>query len=286
MNVTTVTVSAYEEEDYLSYLDAGFPHFFWVPFLSIIALLTIVGNLLIIFSVLINQRLQVISFYLILNLAVSNLLTGIGSIGGVINMVELIFEGTIDPTSGRILQYLLFFLSVTSSSCAILLISIDRYILVVHCLKYDLLVTKPRVAGAVLFSWLACFAYLLWSSVNLKQEHVESPRIFLHVVKDVLTTAHLLTLFIIFYIIPVTVTIYIYVKIYHISRKHQRQIESLSTAVRQLNQVAPLPNVDSIIRQVAPHDGSDNRLNNVRQVAQLDCGESSFIHNFQVAPLD
>lgn len=118
-----------------------------------------------------------------------------------------------------------------SSVCHVLLVAFDRYIVIVHPLKYPLLVTKKLAIIATIFVWIFSFVassiQLSWyglDKTSLTRFDDETENI------DVKYSKTCIALFV---AVPLVLMCFIYGHIFYISFKHTRGDRQLSNALRQ-----------------------------------------------------
>ncbi|XP_066929020.1 alpha-1A adrenergic receptor-like [Clytia hemisphaerica] len=124
-----------------------------VTILSLLMLISIVGNLLIIVATIMNARLRSYTSYLICNLAVSDFL--ITCINLPIRICQ--FFG-LNWAAGGIskckISVAITIFVFTSSNANLFLITLDRFLGITFPLRYRGLMTKRKLLIAVIFSWL------------------------------------------------------------------------------------------------------------------------------------
>ena len=141
-----------------------------VTILSLLMLISIIGNLLIIISTIMNARLRSYTSYLICNLAVSDLL--ITCINLPIRICQ--FFGLNWATGGiskcKISVAITIFV-FTSSNANLFLITLDRFLGITFPLRYRGLMTKRKLLVAVILSWMyalviATFPFMIIGDKN------------------------------------------------------------------------------------------------------------------------
>lgn len=126
----------------------------WVGiFLSVFILVAIVGNMLVILSVVCNKHLQTVTNYFIVNLAMADLL---------LSIIVLPFSASLEVLGcwvfGRVFCNIWAAVDVlccTASILSLCIISIDRYIGVKYCLKYPSIMTERRAVAVLLVVWVS-----------------------------------------------------------------------------------------------------------------------------------
>lgn len=121
--------------------------------LSAFILVAIVGNLLVILSVLCNKHLQTVTNFFIVNLAMADLL---------LSIIVLPFSASLEVLGcwvfGRVFCNIWAAVDVlccTASILSLCIISVDRYIGVKHCLKYPCIMTERKAMAILAVLWLS-----------------------------------------------------------------------------------------------------------------------------------
>lgn len=119
--------------------------------LSVFILVAIVGNILVILSVVCNRHLQTVTNFFIVNLAMADLL---------LSIIVLPFSASLEVLGcwvfGRVFCNIWAAVDVlccTASILSLCIISIDRYIGVKHCLKYPSIMTERRAVVILVLLW-------------------------------------------------------------------------------------------------------------------------------------
>lgn len=121
--------------------------------LSAFILVAIVGNLLVILSVVCNKHLQTVTNFFIVNLAMADLL---------LSIIVLPFSASLEVLGcwvfGRVFCNIWAAVDVlccTASILSLCIISVDRYIGVKHCLKYPCIMTERKAVVILVLVWLS-----------------------------------------------------------------------------------------------------------------------------------
>ncbi|KAG2456526.1 O10A5 protein, partial [Polypterus senegalus] len=127
---------------------------FTVVALAIIYLVTLVGNILVLLVIILNHQLHTPMFVLIATLAVIDLLNNTNVIPKM--MALLLFDTSPVPYGACVLQmYVIFHLEIVE--CFLLaLMACDRYIAVIHPLRYPQLVNGRTVWAGILLCNILC----------------------------------------------------------------------------------------------------------------------------------
>ncbi|XP_030613330.1 trace amine-associated receptor 13c-like [Archocentrus centrarchus] len=195
--------------------------------LSFISLITVVLNLLVIISVSYFRQLHTPSNILLLSLAVSDVLVGL------LLMPAEIFRNTACWVLGNFMCSLYIYLGyivVTSSIGNIVLISMDRYVAICDPLHYPTRITVVRVKLSAYLCW---FYSVFYSSLYTKDILIEPGRynscygecVFFS--SDIAGTVDLVLSF----IVPVSVIIVLYMRVFVVAVSQARAMRSHVTAV-------------------------------------------------------
>lgn len=121
--------------------------------LSAFILVAIVGNFLVILSVVCNKHLQTVTNFFIVNLAMADLL---------LSIIVLPFSASLEVLGcwvfGRVFCNIWAAVDVlccTASILSLCIISVDRYIGVKHCLKYPCIMTERKAVAILVVVWLS-----------------------------------------------------------------------------------------------------------------------------------
>lgn len=120
--------------------------------LSVFILVAIVGNVLVILSVVCNKHLQTVTNFFIVNLAMADLL---------LSTIVLPFSASLEVLGcwvfGRLFCNIWAAVDVlccTASILSLCIISVDRYIGVKHCLKYPCIMTERKAVVILVLVWV------------------------------------------------------------------------------------------------------------------------------------
>nr|XP_020479970.1 alpha-1A adrenergic receptor-like [Monopterus albus] len=180
----------------------------------------IVGNILVILSVVCNRHLRIPTNYFIINLAIADLLLGT----------------TVLPVSAtrEVLDYWVFgrifcdiwaavdVLCCTASIMSLCVISIDRYIGVRYPLQYQMIVTEKRALLAMLAVWILAIVISIGPLLGWKQPPSQDDT------KCQITEEPFYTLFSSLgsFYIPLAVILAMYCRVYIVAKRTTRNLEA------------------------------------------------------------
>ncbi|XP_027880125.1 trace amine-associated receptor 13c-like [Xiphophorus couchianus] len=194
--------------------------------LSSISLITVALNLLVIISISHFRQLHTPTNLLLLSLAVSDLLVGLLLMPVEIIYIEACwFLGNILCTLYYIIDYI-----ITSASVAnMVLIALDRYLAVCDPLLYPTKVTKSTAYVCVSLCWIGSVFYRLL----LLHDHLVKPGVSVScfgecvvVISNIAGTIDMIFTF----IMPITVIICLYFKVFVVALSQARMLRSQITA--------------------------------------------------------
>ncbi|XP_026213293.1 alpha-1A adrenergic receptor-like [Anabas testudineus] len=187
----------------------------------------IVGNILVILSVVCNRHLRIPTNYFIINLAIADLLLGT----------------TVLPVSAtlEVLDYWVFgrifcdiwaavdVLCCTASIMSLCVISIDRYIGVRYPLQYPMIVTEKRALLAMLGVWILAFVISIGPLLGWKQPPSQDDT------KCQITEEPFYTLFSSLgsFYIPLAVILAMYCRVYIVAKRTTKNLEAGMMKERQ-----------------------------------------------------
>ncbi|XP_033846513.1 trace amine-associated receptor 4-like [Periophthalmus magnuspinnatus] len=192
----------------------------WLCFvLGTLATVTMCGNLLVILSIIYFKQLHTPTNYLVLSLAVADLLVGV---------VVIPFSTALFANPCWYLQDVVCFLrgvfDIALCSASILnlcFISIDRYYAVCQPLNYRTKINVPVTAIMILITWTV--SIVCGTVITLGGRKIESRCAFVQGLKLGAVAA------VVAFYIPAIIMITIYLKIFHVAQKQARSIHSTHT---------------------------------------------------------
>ncbi|XP_012713272.2 trace amine-associated receptor 13c-like isoform X1 [Fundulus heteroclitus] len=195
--------------------------------LSSISLITVALNILVIISISHFRQLHTPTNLLLLSLAVSDLLVGLLLMPVEILYIEACwFLGDILCTLYYIADYI-----ITSASVAnMVLISLDRYVAICNPLHYPTKVTKSTAQVCVSLCWIGSVFYRLL----LLHDHVIKPGVSISCYGEcvvVISNIAGIIDMIFTFIVPITVIICLYFRVFVVALSQARMLRSQITAV-------------------------------------------------------
>jgi hypothetical protein len=192
--------------------------------LGLMILLTIGGNLLVIVAVVSSPKLRSPTYYLIVNLAVADLLLGITvlPLSATLELSGVWLLGSSACSVWTALDVLCCTASILSLCC----ISVDRYIGVSRPLAYSHIMTKRRARGLIAGIWALALAISIAPPLGWRDESSETE---CHVNKQLG--------YVIFsacgsFYLPAVVILVLYGLVYRAASRHSKFLESGSRVTR------------------------------------------------------
>ena len=180
-----------------------------------------VGNVIAVVVIFLQRHSLTRANQLIGNLALSDLVTGCYTlaISGIVS-----HKAAVQDDLPCVLVYSFMLFGTFASVNALLLVTIDRYLIIVFPLKYKMMTSRPRGEAAIAIGWLVAFVIAFLPTFNIfgRKPLTEICQLF-----SIVTKEYIICIFVIAYLIPLLVMIMLYVKIAIVAQKHRRQIHSL-----------------------------------------------------------
>ncbi|KAJ8382983.1 hypothetical protein SKAU_G00037610 [Synaphobranchus kaupii] len=192
--------------------------------LSIFILFAIVGNVLVILSVLCNRHLQTVTNFFITNLAIADLLLSI-----IVLPFSACFEILKCWVFGRVFCNIWAAVDVmccTASILSLCVISIDRYIGVKHSLKYPTIMTEKKAGVILVVVWMSATVISIGPLLGWK----EPPPTDESICSITEEPGYALFSSLFSFYLPLTVILVMYFRIYVVAR---RTTESLEAGVKR-----------------------------------------------------
>ncbi|CAK6951649.1 -hydroxytryptamine receptor 1D [Scomber scombrus] len=203
----------------------------------------VTGNILVIVIVATTKTFHSVTSVLIMNLAISDLLVGVGVMPFV--ALSIMNRGWVDCTD--LCLYVGYTSSVycTASVLTLAAIALDRYHSIMDCLRYSSRCTLWRTCAVVLWIWLqalatSCPPLLGWSSVSYVVP------MYSCAVNWASSPSYTAFMAVLSYAMPAVVILFCYVNIVKVARNHARRIHTLEDSVqRSRNPRSAFPPGDS-----------------------------------------
>ncbi|XP_047243620.1 trace amine-associated receptor 1-like [Girardinichthys multiradiatus] len=198
-------------------------------FLGLLSVITMCGNLLVIISIIYFKQLHTPSNYLIISLAVTDLLVGIVvfPLSMSFSLSSCLYYRDLICKIRDSLDVILSSTSISNLCC----ISVDRYYAVCHPLTYRSKINTGIVLVMILMSWgvsvLVAIGFIV-AEINQEKckENCFSDAVLEKVLAPVLS----------FYL-PVIVMLYIYLRIFLVAQRQARSIQDTATSAVNINNV-------------------------------------------------
>ncbi|KPP60954.1 hypothetical protein Z043_120997 [Scleropages formosus] len=189
-------------------------------FLCLFILVAIVGNILVILSVLCNRHLQTVTNFFIVNLAIADLL---------LSIIVLPFSASLEVLGcwvfGRIFCNIWAAVDVlccTASIMSLCVISIDRYIGVKFCLKYPAIMTERKAAVILVVVWLSSMVISIGPLLGWK-EPPPSDESICRITEE---PGYALFSSLFSFYLPLLVILVMYFRVYVVARRTTRSLEA------------------------------------------------------------
>ncbi|XP_019902451.2 alpha-2Db adrenergic receptor isoform X2 [Esox lucius] len=182
------------------------------------------GNILVIVIVVATKNFHSVTSVLIINLAISDLLVGVGIMPFV--AISVMNNGWVDCTD--LCLYVGYTSSVycTASVLTLAAIALDRYYSIMDCLRYSSRCTLSRIFAVVLWIWFqalvtSCPPLLGWGAVSYVAP------MYSCVVNWKSSPSYTVFMAALSFLVPAVVILFCYVHIVRVARSHARRIHTL-----------------------------------------------------------
>ncbi|XP_019732035.1 alpha-1D adrenergic receptor [Hippocampus comes] len=189
-------------------------------FLTLFILVAIVGNILVILSVMCNSHLQTVTNFFIVNLAMADLL---------LSIVVLPFSASLEVLGcwvfGRVFCNIWAAVDVlccTASILSLCIISVDRYIGVKHCLKYPSIMTERRAGVILVVVWVSSTVISVGPLLGWK----EPPPVDESICRITEEPGYALFSSLFSFYLPLLVILVMYFRVYVVARRTTRSLEA------------------------------------------------------------
>ncbi|KAF7221429.1 G-protein coupled receptor 161-like [Nothobranchius furzeri] len=204
------------------------------PLLEVLMVLmclgAVIGNVLVIVTVAATKTLRVVTSVLIMNLALSDLLVGVG----VMPFIALSIMNHRWVQCTRLCLCIGYTSSVfcTASVLTLAAIALDRYHSIMDCLRYSSRCTLWKLCAVVLWIWLLALAscsppLMGWSSISYVVP------MYICAIDWAHSSSYTLFMAALTYFVPASVIIFCYVNIVKVALSHARRIHSLEDSVQR-----------------------------------------------------
>lgn len=189
-------------------------------FLSVFILVAIVGNILVILSVVCNKQLQTVTNFFIVNLAIADLL---------VSIIVLPFSASLEVLGcwmfGRVFCNVWAAVDVlccTASILSLCMISIDRYIGVKHCLKYPSIMTERKAVAILMLVWVSSLVISVGPLLGWK----EPPPVDESICRITEEPGYALFSSLFSFYLPLLVILIMYFRVYVVARRTTKSLEA------------------------------------------------------------
>ncbi|XP_061685772.1 alpha-1A adrenergic receptor [Syngnathoides biaculeatus] len=189
-------------------------------FLALFTLVAVVGNILVILSVVCNSHLQTVTNYFIANLAMADLL---------LSIVVLPFSASLEVFGcwvfGRAFCNIWAAVDVlccTASILSLCIISVDRYIGVKHCLKYPSIMTERRAGVVLVLVWVSSTVISVGPLLGWK----EPPPLDERICRITEEPGYALFSSLFSFYLPLLIILVMYFRVYVVARRTTRSLEA------------------------------------------------------------
>ncbi|XP_010795024.1 alpha-1D adrenergic receptor-like [Notothenia coriiceps] len=189
-------------------------------FLAVFISVAIVGNILVILSVVCNKHLQTVTNFFIVNLAIADLL---------LSIIVLPFSASLEVLGcwvfGRVFCNIWAAVDVlccTASILSLCVISIDRYIGVKHCLKYPTIMTERKAVAILVLVWVSSTVISVGPLLGWK----EPPPVDERICKITEEPGYALFSSLFSFYLPLMVILIMYFRVYVVARRTTKSLEA------------------------------------------------------------
>ncbi|XP_029950990.1 alpha-1D adrenergic receptor [Salarias fasciatus] len=189
-------------------------------FLSVFILVAIVGNILVILSVVCNKHLQTVTNFFIVNLAMADLL---------LSIIVLPFSASLEVLGcwvfGRVFCNIWAAVDVlccTASILSLCIISVDRYIGVKHCLKYPSIMTERKAVAILVVLWVSSTVISVGPLLGWK----EPPPLDDSICRITEEPGYALFSSLFSFYLPLMVILIMYFRVYVVARRTTKSLEA------------------------------------------------------------
>nr|XP_057914923.1 5-hydroxytryptamine receptor 1D [Doryrhamphus excisus] len=201
-----------------------------VVLVAVMCVGAVTGNLLVIVLVTATKALHCVTSVLIMNLAITDLLVGLGAMPFV--ALSIVKPGWADCLNLCLFVGYTSSVYCTASVLTLAAIALDRYRSIMDCLRYSSRCTLWRTFTVVLWIWLqalatCCPPLLGWSSVAYVAP------MYSCAVDWASSPSYTTTMTGLSYLLPAAIILFCYVNIVKVARGHARRIHTLEDSVQR-----------------------------------------------------
>ncbi|XP_023138129.1 alpha-1D adrenergic receptor [Amphiprion ocellaris] len=228
-------------------------------FLSVFILVAIVGNILVILSVVCNKHLQTVTNFFIVNLAMADLL---------LSIIVLPFSASLEVLGcwvfGRVFCNIWAAVDVlccTASILSLCIISVDRYIGVKYCLKYPTIMTERKAVAILLLVWVSSTVISVGPLLGWK----EPPPVDDSICSITEEPGYALFSSLFSFYLPLMVILIMYFRVYVVARRTTKSLEAGVKRERDKSvEVVLRIHCRSVLEDARPSSSKNNKNNPLR----------------------
>uniref|UniRef100_A0A6A7G2U4 Octopamine receptor beta-2R-like n=2 Tax=Hirondellea gigas TaxID=1518452 RepID=A0A6A7G2U4_9CRUS len=225
--------------------------------MAIIIVCAVLGNLLVVVSVIRHRKLRVITNFFVVSLAIADILVALMAMPFNLS-VELMGEWLFSYNMCNLWNSFDVYAS-TVSILHLCCISIDRHFAIVRPLEYPMVMTKRRVAFMLIGVWLAPIIisflpiYMEWYTTS---EHVQFLKDNPNICRFQVNTTYALVSSTISFWLPCSVMLYMYYRIYQEASRQEKMLyrHARPSCASQI----PFASTDAIPPVGSPHNSSSS----------------------------
>ena len=207
----------------------------FISIFSPLVLVIIFGNLICLQVLRLAQELRPATKIFMTSLAISDLLVGLCSLSFQLYFVAHELNWTLAQSSlFCLLNAVSILIFSATGSFSVLLLNFDAFVAIVKPLRYHVILTGRRSASIIICMWLVL---LVWALINIftdalgpSVEYKPEFRMCLLIISQDSFPAQFLSVIhtALINIGPAFIILVIYIKLYHVSKTHHRQLQAIS----------------------------------------------------------
>ena len=195
-------------------------------FLIIILLVTLFGNSLVCVSVIFSRRLRTVTNFFVVSLAVSDLLISLLSLPFRINQTLDNFNWCNSKTMCQT-WYIVDFLCAITSVWNLVVISIDRFIAIVHPFEYQTFMTKRNACFLFAVVWINAAVWAFLSLLNWTEPG--KPTYFIHPACQKYDPVYYTAMTVVQFFLPLLIILVMYGNVFHVAMNQARAVAAQQT---------------------------------------------------------